>query len=79
MLKIADFGLSKIGSQFRTYVGTLHYIAPEVLKIGIVEQLTKQNYTLSADMWSLGCILFRYTQLLMHNFFCTQLQVSYIE
>ena len=50
--KIVDFGLTKlIGPSESTNepFGTLGYIAPEVL--------TKQNYTFSCDLWSLGCIL----------------------
>ena len=60
-IKVADFGLSKIigfGTKLKTFVGTPHYIAPEVLRNGVLS--TEDTYTLSADMWSLGCILYRY-------------------
>ena len=67
LLKIADFGLSKIGNRLRTYVGTPHYIAPEVLKNGFSDQFEKQNYTNSVDMWSLGCILFRFNHFYMRR------------
>lgn len=51
-IKIADFGLSKLvhPSEVMTMpVGTLHYCAPEVLR---------QSYSASADLWSLGVIMY---------------------
>lgn len=52
-LKIADFGLStefELGERLETRVGTLIYMAPELL--------TAKRYTESADIWSCGIILF---------------------
>ena len=51
-LKLTDFGLSvffKHGERFRDLVGSPYYVAPEVLR---------KNYASSADMWSLGVILY---------------------
>ena len=52
-LKLVDFGLSnKFGSQFEqmhSKVGTIYYVAPEVLK---------GNYGYKCDMWSLGVLMF---------------------
>ena len=50
-MKLIDFGTAKI-VQGRTYtiVGTPHYMAPEVI-IG-------KGYSVSADYWSMGAILF---------------------
>eukprot|EP00357_Protocruzia_adherens_P016342 CAMPEP_0115019946 /NCGR_PEP_ID=MMETSP0216-20121206/29784_1 /TAXON_ID=223996 /ORGANISM="Protocruzia adherens, Strain Boccale" /LENGTH=753 /DNA_ID=CAMNT_0002391589 /DNA_START=207 /DNA_END=2468 /DNA_ORIENTATION=+ len=50
--KIADFGLSKlIGPKESLNVpcGTLSYVAPEMIEM---------NYSFSADIWSMGCILY---------------------
>lgn len=52
-LKIADFGLSKLvhPRELMTQpVGTLSYVAPEVLSM--------QGYNRRADLWSLGVILY---------------------
>lgn len=51
--KLIDFGTAKIILQ-RTYtmVGTPHYMAPEIIK-GI-------GYNLSADIWSIGIMLFEF-------------------
>jgi len=51
-IKICDFGTSKIfkkGSTQKRVVGSLYYIAPEVLK---------QNYNEKCDLWSCGVILY---------------------
>jgi len=51
-LKLIDFGFSKYckGKKVKEALGTLTYVAPEVLA---------RNYTHgSCDMWSLGCIAF---------------------
>ena len=50
VVKLADFGLSKTfdfgeSSRAHTLVGTLNYIAPEV---------SKGEYTIAVDMFSLG-------------------------
>ncbi|XP_063295364.1 serine/threonine-protein kinase N2-like [Pelobates fuscus] len=52
--KITDFGLSKqgmgYGEQDRTYCGTLHYMAPEMV--------CGKPYTTSVDWWSLGAVIY---------------------
>lgn len=51
--KIVDFGLSKILGPNETSTepfGTVGYVAPEVLQ--------KQHYRESADVWSIGCIIY---------------------
>ncbi|KAK0653022.1 kinase-like domain-containing protein [Cercophora newfieldiana] len=68
-VKISDFGLSKYAqvgvTELRTRIGTLHYMAPEVLGILTVDELklSKKNelesYTTAVDIWSLGAIIFR--------------------
>lgn len=52
LLKISDFGLSKLISadSMKTVCGTQLYVAPEVLMGG--------NYTNKVDIWSMGCLLF---------------------
>lgn len=56
MFKVADFGIARLvdndtqsNHYANTYAGTYCYMAPEVLD--------KQQYTFSADMWSLGAVL----------------------
>lgn len=55
MIKITDFGLSKIisgSTRVQTICGTLTYVAPEVLD-------TKRNdYNQAVDVWSLGVVLY---------------------
>lgn len=52
VIKIADFGLSKIvwDSQTMTPCGTVGYTAPEIVK--------DERYSKSVDMWALGCVLY---------------------
>lgn len=52
ILKISDFGLSKLISveSMKTVCGTQLYVAPEVLMGGV--------YTNKVDIWSMGCLLF---------------------
>ena len=62
LIKLSDFGLSKFldgQTVMSTYVGTPSYIAPEVLKTsGDALNSRSSSYTVKADMWSLGCILY---------------------
>lgn len=51
--KLVDFGLAKmIGPKEKADepFGTLGYVAPEILE--------KKPYSLSCDLWSLGCIMY---------------------
>ena len=52
IIKIADFGLSKVvwDSQTKTPCGTVGYTAPEIVK--------DERYSKSVDMWALGCVLY---------------------
>ena len=52
LVKIADFGLSKIvwNEQTMTPCGTVGYTAPEIVK--------DERYSKSVDMWALGCVLY---------------------
>lgn len=55
-VKISDLGLSKLtqdNTSLRTFVGTIAYLAPEVLRNN-----GKESYTKKIDTWSLGVILF---------------------
>ena len=54
LVKIADFGLSKIvwNEETKTPCGTVGYTAPEVVK--------DQKYSKSVDMWALGCVLYTF-------------------
>lgn len=52
MLKLIDFGVSRVcepGEKLHTRIGSAYYVSPEVV-IG--------NYDASADVWSLGVIMF---------------------
>jgi len=52
--KIIDYGVSKellrISSRFSTKVGTINYMAPEVL--------SEEKYNYECDLWSLGVIIY---------------------
>ena len=52
IIKIADFGLSKViyDDQTMTPCGTVGYTAPEIVK--------DERYSKSVDMWALGCVLY---------------------
>ena len=51
-IKIGDFGISKIYVTTKTNVGTIKYMAPELVGGGGVE------YNNKVDIWALGCILY---------------------
>ncbi|KAJ3020923.1 hypothetical protein HKX48_009527 [Thoreauomyces humboldtii] len=53
VVKIADFGLSKIvfSSTTKTPCGTVGYTAPEILA-------ARPRYNKGVDMWALGCVLY---------------------
>lgn len=51
LFKIGDFGYSKQASNLETQVGTFCYLPPEIL-------ILNGEYTISADIWTLGCLLF---------------------
>lgn len=52
VVKIADFGLSKVVWEESTMTpcGTVGYTAPEIVK--------DERYSKSVDMWALGCVLY---------------------
>ncbi|KAK2879457.1 hypothetical protein FQN49_000868 [Arthroderma sp. PD_2] len=52
VIKVADFGLSKViwDSETMTPCGTVGYTAPEIVK--------DERYSKSVDMWALGCVLY---------------------
>ena len=53
IIKLCDYGISKIGnlSKLRTHIGTLHYMAPEILE-------GQTYYTYKCDLWSLGIVIY---------------------
>jgi serine/threonine-protein kinase TTK/MPS1 len=69
-LKLIDFGISKLIENDTTnitreiHVGTLNYMAPEaILEIpGIINKIPKFKTSRATDIWSLGCILFQFSQ-----------------
>lgn len=68
-VKIGDFSISKRNvagvTSLRTPVGTVAYMAPEVLgffslkELQLSQQKTSPSYTTAVDIWSLGVIVFR--------------------
>ena len=55
IIKMADFGLARHlpdGEFARTYVGTPYFISPEIV--------SRQPYTASTDIWSLGVCLYEW-------------------
>lgn len=51
LFKIGDFGYSRPAVELITQVGTFCYLPPEILKL-------EGEYTIAADIWTLGCLLF---------------------
>ena len=53
IIKLCDYGISKIGNMTRlkTHIGTLHYMAPEILE-------GQTYYTYKCDLWSLGIVIY---------------------
>jgi len=55
VLRIGDFGIARImdsgDALAKTRIGTPYFLAPEVV--------SGQSYSLKADVWSLGCVLFQ--------------------
>lgn len=53
-VKIADYGLSKIGVGYgdrtKTFCGTPYYMAPELH--------TEDSYTRNVDWWALGIVIY---------------------
>ena len=52
VIKLADFGLAKNSSSFKTLCGSYEYAAPEIWG--------RDRYTASVDIWSLGVITLKY-------------------
>lgn len=52
VIKIADFGLSKVlwNTTTQTPCGTAGYTAPEIVKV--------EKYSKSVDLWAIGCVLY---------------------
>ena len=52
-IKLCDYGISKIGNLTKliTHIGTLHYMAPEILE-------GQKYYTYKCDLWSLGIVIY---------------------
>ncbi|EGR34388.1 protein kinase domain protein, partial [Ichthyophthirius multifiliis] len=51
IVKLGDFGLLKNSEDLQSKVGTIFYMAPEML------DLNKQEYNEKVDIWALGCAL----------------------
>nr|CAD7573332.1 unnamed protein product [Timema californicum] len=56
LIKVTDFGVSKKETNMQTVIGTLFFIAPEILK----QHFQQRTYTNQVDIWSLGVILFNW-------------------
>jgi serine/threonine protein kinase len=58
-VKIADFGISKRieSTSLRTAVGTLPYVAPEVIGFKVdAQSVDNDTFSLAVDIWSVGVI-----------------------
>lgn len=57
-VKIADFGSSKHTKQtdLRTHVGTVGYLAPELLHL-LPPAMARKTYSKAVDIWAVGCIV----------------------
>lgn len=49
VIKLADFGVSRIQNGLNTFVGSPYWIAPEILQL--------KGATSASDIWSLGCTI----------------------
>ncbi len=63
MIKLGDFGISKImdgtSEYARTCIGTPYYLSPEVWE--------NRPYNNKSDIWAMGCVLYELTTL-RHTF-----------
>lgn len=57
-MKIADFGSSKHTKRtdLRTTVGTVGYLAPELLQL-LPTAMARKTYSKAVDIWALGCMV----------------------
>ncbi|KAL6936377.1 hypothetical protein ACO0OL_002577 [Hanseniaspora opuntiae] len=63
VVKIADFGLSKRGDEFKTFCGTMAYLAPEIIgeirsRNNLKPKSMRPSYSSKADMWAVGCLIY---------------------
>jgi serine/threonine protein kinase len=75
VLKIADFGLSKRTTGRGSFsmsavgIGTLHYMAPELLQLmNKGEEEIEQRVSNASDVFALGCVYFIYLSRGTHPF-----------
>lgn len=60
-IKLTDFGFAKIlqpGERLYEVCGTPGYLAPELLKAGMVEQHECDGYGFEVDIWACGVVLY---------------------
>ena len=60
-IKLTDFGFAKIlqpGEKLYDLCGTPGYLAPELLKAGMVEREDCEGYGLGVDVWACGVTLY---------------------
>lgn len=60
LIKLADFGLAKAGSDLRTFRGTPEYMPPEMYVV-LRNRRDDVQYTDAVDIWSLGVVLAQIT------------------